>query len=183
MTYKVKDVTGFEYLLVSCRKPCLGTTSPATPGSNIHPGAGSAQCLEISLGSQCTEPGQRLSALSTPRLWPSDSTHIRHLASRSINALRKSTYPQPTGEHESQHSQEHPLTAGMRAREQASRPGEHTVGCALESARRTPAPAQLRTRHWPPLPTPCFLGLLSGPCHRLYFSGGGGTQTKDCLEW
>lgn len=153
MTYKVKDVTGFEYLLVSCRKPCLGMTSPATPGSNTHPGAGSAQCLEISLGSQCTEPGQRLSALSTPRLWPTDSIYIRHPASCSINALRKSTYSQPTGEHESQHSREHPSTAGMRAREQASRPGEHTVGCALESARRS-RQHQLSSAHATGLPSP-----------------------------
>lgn len=178
MTYKVKDVTGFEYLLVSCRKPCLGTTSPATPGSNTHPGAGSAQCLEISLGSQFTEPGQRLSALSTPRLWPTDSTHIRHLASRSINALRKSTHPQPTGEHESQHSREHPSTAGMRAREQASRPGEHTVGCALESARRTPAPAQLRTRHWPPLPTPASWDCSQVPVTGFTSAGAGGPKLR-----
>lgn len=45
------------------------------------------------------------------------------------NALHRSAYPQPTGEHESQHSREHPSTAGVRAREQASRPGEDTVGC------------------------------------------------------
>lgn len=156
MTYKVKDVTGFEYLLVSCRKPCLGMTSPATPGSNTHPGAGSAQCLEISLGSQCTEPGQRLSALSTPRLWPTDSIYIRHPASCSINALRKSTYSQPTGEHESQHSREHPSTAGMRAREQASRPGEHTVGCTLGSARRS-RQHQLSSAHATGLPSPPLL--------------------------
>lgn len=92
MIYKVKDITGFEYLLVSSRKPCLGTTSHATPGSNTHPGAGSAQCLEISLKTQCTEPEQRLSSLSTPQLWPTavgapghtDSTHIKHPASCSM---------------------------------------------------------------------------------------------------
>lgn len=179
MTYKVKDVTGFEYLLVSCRKPCLGMTSPATPGSNTHPGAGSAQCLEISLGSQCTEPGQKLSALSTPRLWPTDSIHIRHLASRSINALRKSTYPQPTGEHESQHSQEHPSTAGLRAREQASRPGKHTVGCALESARRS-RQHQLSSAHATGLPSPAPASWVCSqvPVTGFTSAGAGGPKLR-----